>query len=161
MDPDFLNNLYLMGGLLAAMFVIVWRLTSASQKAVAQSINFLQLQIKDLADRMESGFARVEERLGKIETRLGKIETRLGKIETRLGKIETRLGKIETRLGIVETRLGIVETRLGKVEDRVQNLQMDMAVVKYRLDIPTSDSPASPVPARAGSPAPKAAAAEA
>ena len=147
MDPDFLNNLYLMGGLLAAMFVIVWRLTSASQKAVAQSINFLQLQIKDLADRMESGFARVEERLGKIETRLGKIETRLGKIETRLGKIETRLG--------------IVETRLGKVEDRVQNLQMDMAVVKYRLDIPTSDSPASPVPARAGSPAPKAAAAEA
>ncbi len=154
MDPDFLNNLYLMGGLLAAMFVIVWRLTSASQKAVAQSINFLQLQIKDLADRMESGFARVEERLGKVETRLGKIETRLG-------KVETRLGKVETRLGIVETRLGIVETRLGKVEDRVQNLQMDMAVVKYRLDIPTSDSPASPVPARAGSPAPKAAAAEA
>ena len=140
MDPDFLNNLYLMGGLLAAMFVIVWRLTSASQKAVGQSINFLQLQIKDLADRMESGFARVEERLGKVETRLGKVETRLGK---------------------VETRLGIVETRLGKVEDRVQNLQMDMAVVKYRLDIPTSDSPASPVPARAGSPAPKAAAAEA
>ena len=140
MDPDFLNNLYLMGGLLAAMFVIVWRLTSASQKAVGQSINFLQLQIKDLADRMESGFARVEERIGTIETRLGKVETRLGK---------------------VETRLGIVETRLGKVEDRVQNLQMDMAVVKYRLDIPTSDSPASPVPARAGSPAPKAAAAEA
>ena len=140
MDPDFLNNLYLMGGLLAAMFVIVWRLTSASQKAVAQSINFLQLQIKDLADRMESGFARVEERIGTIETRLGIVETRLGK---------------------VETRLGIVETRLGKVEDRVQNLQMDMAVVKYRLDIPTSDSPASPVPARAGSPAPKAAAAEA
>ena len=140
MDPDFLNNLYLMGGLLAAMFVIVWRLTSASQKAVGQSINFLQLQIKDLADRMESGFARVEERIGTIETRLGIVETRLGK---------------------VETRLGIVETRLGKVEDRVQNLQMDMAVVKYRLDIPTSDSPASPVPARAGSPAPKAAAAEA
>ena len=133
MDPDFLNNLYLMGGLLAAMFVIVWRLTSASQKAVAQSINFLQLQIKDLADRMESGFARVEE----------------------------RLGTVETRLGIVETRLDIVETRLGKVEDRVQNLQMDMAVVKDRLDIPTSDRPASPVPARAGSPAPKAAAAEA
>ena len=140
MDPDFLNNLYLVGGLLVAMFVIVWRLTSASQKAVGQSINFLQLQIKDLADRMESGFARVEERLGTVET---------------------RLGKVETRLGIVETRLGIVETRLGKVEDQVQNLQMDMAVVKDRLDIPTSDRPASPVPARAGAPVPKAAAAEA
>ena len=147
MDPDFLNNLYLVGGLLVAMFVIVWRLTSASQKAVGQSINFLQLQIKDLADRMESGFARVEERLGTVETRLG--------------KVETRLGKVETRLGIVETRLGIVETRLGKVEDQVQNLQMDMAVVKDRLDIPTSDRPASPVPARAGAPVPKAAAAEA
>ena len=47
------------------------------------------------------------------------------------------------------------------VDDRVRDLQMDMAVVKDRLNILTEDRPASPAPARAGAPALKAAAAEA
>lgn len=97
MDPDLLNNLYLMGGLLAAMFMMVWRLTSANRRTVGQSIDSLQLQIKNLADRMESGFTRMED-------------------------------------------------RLEKVDDRVRDLQMDMAVVKDRLNIPTGDRPASPPP---------------
>ena len=112
MDPDFLNNLYLAGGLLAAMFMIVRRFTANNQKAVGQSIDYLQLQIKGLADRMESGFTRIED-------------------------------------------------RLEKVDDRVRDLQMDMAVVKDRLNIPTDDRPASPAVVRAGASIPQAAAAEA
>ena len=140
MDPDFLNNLYLVGTLLATMSVIVWRFTSVSQKAIQHSVDSLQLQIKDQADRMESGFT---------------------KLEDRLGKVENRLGKVENRLGIVENRLGKVEVGFVVVDDRVRDLQMDMAVVKDRLNILTDDRPASPVPVRAGAPAPKAVAAEA
>ena len=77
METDLLNNLYLMGGLLAAIFVIVWRLTSASQKAILY--------------RLE----KVEHRLKKVEDRLKKVEDRLGKVEHRLGKVEDRLTKVE------------------------------------------------------------------
>ena len=47
------------------------------------------------------------------------------------------------------------------VDDRVRDLQMDMAVVKDRLNILTDDRPAPPVSARAGSSVPRAVAAEA
>ena len=43
MDPDLLNNLYLIGGLLVAIVVIVWRFTSASQKAIQYSVDSIQL----------------------------------------------------------------------------------------------------------------------
>lgn len=119
MDPVLLNNLYLVGGLLAAIFVIVRRLTSASQKAIEQSIAYLQLQITGLKDDTQ--------------------------------EVKDRLEKVEDRL----------ERGLTKVDDRVRSLQMDMAVVKDRLNIRTGNEPASPVPARAGSSVPKATAAEA
>ena len=123
MDPGLLNNLYLVGGLLAAIFVIVRRLTSASQKAVVQSIEqsiaYLQLQITGLKDDTQ--------------------------------EVKDRLEKVEDRL----------ERGLTKVDDRVRSLQMDMAVVKDRLNIRTDNEPASPVPARAGLSVPKATAAEA
>ena len=46
MDPDLLNNLYLMGGLLAAVFVIVWRLNSASQKAILSSVGKIEYRLE-------------------------------------------------------------------------------------------------------------------
>ena len=161
MNPDLLNNLYLVGGLLVAISMIVRRFTSVSQKSIQHSVDSLQLQIKSLqlqikeqADRMESGFTKLEDRFGKVENRLGTVESRLGKVENRLGIVENRLGTVESRLGKGEAGLVVVD-------DRVRDLQMDMAVVKDRLNILTDDRPASPVPVRAGAPAPKAVAAEA
>ena len=61
----------------------------------------------------------------------------------------------------MESSFTKLEDRLEKMDDRVRELQMDMVVVKDRLNILTDDRPASPVPVRAGAPAPKAVAAEA
>lgn len=126
MDPGFLNNLYLAGTLLAAIFMIVWRLNAASQKlnaasqeTVLQSINYLKLQI------------------------------------------EAGVSNLQTEMAGVKDRLGKVENGLTVVDNRVRDLQIDTAVVKDRLNILIDDRPAPPVPARAGSPIQKVAAAEA
>ncbi len=133
MSPDFLNNLYLIGGLFAALSMVMWRLHAATQK----TFEVLQQQL--------------EGRLDKIEIRLDKVEARLDKIEIRLDKVEARLDKIEIRLDKVESHLNNLEGGLRVVDDRVRYLQMDTAVVKDRLNILTDDRPGDP---RAASPAP-------
>ena len=126
MSPDFLNNLYLIGGLFAALSMVMWRLHAATQK----TFEVLQQQ---------------------LEGRLDKIEIRLDKVEARLDKIEIRLDKVESRLHKVESHLNNLEGGLRVVDDRVRYLQMDTAVVKDRLNILTDDRPGDP---RAASPAP-------
>ena len=64
-------------------------------------------------------------------------------------------------MGGVKDRLEKAEDGLTVVDNRVRDLQIDTAVVKDRLNILIDDRPASPVPARAGSPIQKVAAAEA
>ena len=157
MDPDLLNNLYLIGGLLAAIFVIVWRFTSASQKAIQYSVDSLQLQIKDQSNRI----TKVEEGVISLQVEMVGVKDRLGKVEEGLVVVDDRVRGLQMEMVGVKDRLTKVEGGVVVVDDRVRGLQMDMAVVKDRLHILTDDRPASPVPVRAGVSVPQATAAEA
>ena len=84
--------------MLAAIFIIVRWLNSASQKAVRRSIETLQLQIKEMADRMESGLAKVEERLG----------NRLEKVEEGFVVMDDRVRDLQMDVAVVKDRLHIL-----------------------------------------------------
>ena len=143
MDPDLLNNLYLMGGLLAAIFVIMWRLNSASQKAIQYSVDSLQVS------------------LTKVEAGVSNLQTEMIGVKDRLAKVEAGVSNLQAEMIGVKDRLGKVEQSVVVVDDRVRNLQTEMAVVKDRLHILTDTGPASLAAVRAGSSVQQVAAAEA
>ena len=119
MSPDFLNNLYLVGGLITAMFVIMWRFSAADRKLVQQTVAVLQLQIQGVDESLRLQIQGVNESL-----------------QLQIQGIYDRLTKIENRL--------------DKLEDQVRRLQLDMAVVKDRLNISAEDlAAAAAVPAPA------------
>ena len=124
MSPDFLNNLYLIGGLFAALSMVMWRLHAATQK----TFEVLQQQL--------------EGRLDKIEIRLDKVEARLDKIEIRLDKVESHLNNLEGGLRVVDDRVRYLQMDTAVVKDRL-NILTD--------DRPGDPRAASPAPARAES----------
>ena len=132
-----------MGGLLAAIFVIMWRLNSASQKAIQYSVDSLQVS------------------LTKVEGGVSNLQTDMAGVKDRLTKVEGGVSNLQAEMIGVKDRLGKVEQSVVVVDDRVRNLQTEMAVVKDRLHILTDTGPASLAAVRAGSSVQQVAAAEA
>ena len=169
--PDLLNNLYLMGGLLAAIFVIMWRLNSASQKAIQYSVDSLQVSLTKVeggVSNLQTEMAGVKDRLTKVEGGVSNLQAEMIGVKDRLGKVEQSVVVVDDRVRNLQTEMAVVKDRIGKVEqsvvvvdDRVRNLQTEMAVVKDRLHILTDTEPASLAAVRAGSSVQQVAAAEA
>ena len=90
MDPNLLNNLYLVGGLLAAMFMIVRRFT------------------KDLGNRIESGLERVENRLGTVKGDVSNLQTEMADVKDRLEKVDDRVRDLQMDMAVVKDRLNIL-----------------------------------------------------
>ena len=122
MDPDLLNNLYLMGGLLAAVFVIMWRLNSASQKAILYSVE------------------KVEYRLEKVEDRLTTVEGGVSNLQTEMAVVKDRLGKVEEGLVVVDDRVRNLQMDMAVVKDRLHILTdagpASPAAVRAGLSVP-------------------------
>ena len=122
METDLLNNLYLMGGLLAAIFVIVWRLNSASQKAILSSVG------------------KVEYRLEKVEYRLTKVEGGMINLQTEMAVVKDRLGKVEQSVVVVDDRVRDLQMGMAVVKDRLHILTDDgpasLAAVRAGSSVP-------------------------
>ena len=141
MSPDFLNNLYLVGGLITAMFVIVWRFSAADRKLVQQTVAVLQLQIQGVDESLRLQIQGVN---NSLQLQIQGVDESL-----RL-QIQGVNENLQLQLQGVYDRLTKIENRLDKLEDQVRRLQLDMAVVKDRLNISAEDfAAAAAVPAPA------------
>ncbi len=80
-----------------------------------------------------------------------RVEDRVIRVEDRVIRVEDRVIRVEDRVIRVEDRVIRVEDRVIRMDDRLRDVEGDMKVVKYQLQInegPPADSEPTRTPAR-------------
>lgn len=93
MNGEFLNNLYMLGGLFVATTTVVWLFTSANRRAAQRESDNLRRDIR----RVEKGVSRVSKNVRRADKRLS------GEI----GKTNTSVWWLRVDMQVVKDRLNI------------------------------------------------------
>ena len=125
MNGEFLNNLYMLGGLFVALTTVVWLFTAANRR-----------DTQKLADDLKEVKGDIKEVKGDLKG----VRTDLGRDIRRVSKDVRRVDK---RLS---GEIGKTNRQARKTRKAVWWLRVDMQVVKDRLNIGTGSRPVAPAP---------------
>ena len=140
MNGDFLNNLYMLGGLFVATTTVVWLFTAANQRAAQRESDNLRRDIRRDIRRVEKGVRRVS----KDVRRVSKDVRRVDKDVRRVDKgVRQEIRRVDKRLS---GEIGKTNREVRKTRKEVWWLRVDMEVVKDRLNIGTVSRPDDPLP---------------
>ena len=140
MNGDFLNNLYMLGGLFVATTTVVWLFTAANQRAAQRESDNLRRDIRRDIRRVEKGVRRVSKDVRRVSKDVRRVDKDVRRVEK---GVRREIRRVDKRLS---GEIGKTNRQARKTRKAVWWLRVDMQVVKDRLNIGTVSRPVAPAP---------------